>query len=134
MGKGFKTNDVWRKTGFTERKVSKVKAGDVINCYRRLAPAQIGSDMSHRNIYLKSDRMKDKYGNYNILKNVVSAKVIVTKVYDHYICIRDLDTGRDDTLNMGDLVLLGIEPSFLGGDIKEHAIKYPLPVQLHGRI
>ena len=131
MAKGFRSNDTWRRTGYTGRTISHIKVGDVIKCFRNVeAEFSVGK----RRNYYKDDWYKD--GTASTIRqrrNVLSCRLLVTGVYDHYILVKDMDKARDDTLCMGDLVLLGLEPGFEGYDKKVHEIKPPVPMQLKGR-
>ena len=55
-------------------------------------------------------------------RNIRKCRFMITGVENFYVYIHDLDTHEDDTLNMGDLVEMEIEPEFLGKDISEHYI------------
>lgn len=128
MARGFGERDVWRRTGYTGRKLSHVKVGDIIKCFRNVeAEFSVGK----RRMYYKDKTYKD--GTASTIKErrrVLPCRLIVTHVYDFYICVRDLDKDRTDTLDFGDLVMLGVEPAFEGYSVKEHRINHPVPWQV----
>ena len=109
------------------RKITKVKMGDIIHCWRDVM--SLFSNPGRRKSYYKTEFIDDKE-HRGRRGNVCACKLIVTTVYDYYISVQDLKTGDLDTLTLGDLVMMGYEPEFLGSCIEEHVIKYGAPVSL----
>lgn len=110
------------------RKITKVKMGDIIRCWRSTDLTTFSSP-GRRHDYHKTQYLEDKQQR-GYRRNVYACKLIVTAVYDYYIYVQDKQDGWIDTLTLGDLVMLGYEPEYLGSCLEEHRIKTNAPVYL----